>query len=110
MKIGKQLGDLSETTLRFYRQIGVEEVGLPGRYSEEQRGSRPHVPPAQLKPAALQPEPVAVAEITRRRERTAQGQLNATTLGLPVGGAIVLGRPERDAEIPPHRAPAAPAR
>ena len=31
-KISKGLGNLAAETLRFYRQIGVEEVSVPGRF------------------------------------------------------------------------------
>ena len=31
IKIGKGLGEVSEATLRFCRQIGVEEVGMPSQ-------------------------------------------------------------------------------
>jgi len=50
VRIGKQLGDLTDASLRFYRQIGVEDASLPGRYLTEVRRSRPLPPPAQEGP------------------------------------------------------------
>jgi mannonate dehydratase len=99
IKIGKGLGDLSEGTLRFYRQIGVEDVSLPGRFTTEPRPSRPHVPPAQKGPAGPQPQPWNAAELMRWREHVAHYELNASTMGLPLSGNILLGRRGRDDDI-----------
>jgi len=98
-RISKQLADLSESTLRFYRQAGVEEVTLPARYVDEPRNSRPHVPPTQTGPAGPQPPPWTVEELTRMRERAAAFDLDATTIALPVSGAILMGLPEREADF-----------
>src|SRR5689334_19466374 len=97
VRITKGLGDLSEETLRFYRQIGVEEVALPGRFITEVSASRPHVPPAQRGPAGPQPGPWRAEDLVRMRERTAAFGLEATSMGLPLSGNILLGRPGRDA-------------
>jgi mannonate dehydratase len=99
VKITKGLGDLSEETLRFYRQIGVDEVGLPARFVTAMRASRPHIPPAQMKGAGPQPDPWRVDDLRRMRERAAAFGLEATSMALPVSGSIVLGRPERDADL-----------
>ena len=99
MKIGKGLGDLSEETLRFYAQVGVEEVGLPGRFVTEMRASRPHVPPAQLGPAGPVGAPWEEAELRRMRARTAEFGLEATCASLPFSGAILLGQSEREADL-----------
>src|SRR5918912_4127048 len=104
IKIGKGLGDLSEETLHFYRQIGVEEVGLPARYVKQVRASRPHVPPAQMGPLGPQPEPWRVENLVRMRERAAAFGLDATTMALPISGNILLARPGRDADLEKVRA------
>src|SRR5437764_580576 len=104
VRITKGLGDLSGTTLRFYRQIGVEEVGLPARYVTEVRASRPHVPPAQVAPAGPQPAPWRVGDLAQMRERAAAFGLEATSMALPLSGSILLGRPERDDDLEQVRA------
>ena len=45
-KISKGLGNLAAATLRFFRQIGVEEVAVPARFHTNVN-LRPLVPPAQ---------------------------------------------------------------
>lgn len=99
MKIGKGLGDLADETLRFYAQVGVEEVGLPGRFITEPRPSRPHVPPAQTGPAGPQGPAWDVAELRRMRERAAAFGLDASTKALSLSGAILMGLPERDGDV-----------
>jgi mannonate dehydratase len=99
MAISKHLADLSEETLRFYRQAGVEEVSLPDRYLVEVRPSRPHVPPTQTGPASPQGEPWTVEGLARMRERVEQFGLRATLASLHVSGNILLGRPEREADL-----------
>jgi len=47
-KISKGLGNLAEETLRFYRQIGVEEVAVPARLNTRVN-LRPLVPPVQCR-------------------------------------------------------------
>ena len=90
-RIGKGLGDLSESTLRFYAQVGVEEVGLPDSYSTEPRASRPHVPPAQMGPAAASVRRWDAAELARMRRRTEEFGLRATSRTLPLTRGILLG-------------------
>ena len=99
MKISKGLGDLSDETLRFYRQIGVEEGGLPGAWSLTLRASRPHVPPAQRAPAGAIVRVWDATELRRMRERVAEFGLDGTTKALGLSGAILLGRPEGETEL-----------
>ena len=50
IKIGKGIGDVSEATLRFFKQIGVEDVHMPTRWNERTGSTptvRPLVPPTQ---------------------------------------------------------------
>jgi mannonate dehydratase len=99
IRITKGLADLSQETLRFYGQIGVEEVGLPPRYVTEARSSRPHVPPAQTAPAGRQRPPWRVEELLRMRERAAAFGMEASSISLPLSGDILLGRSGRDADL-----------
>lgn len=99
IKIGKQLGDLSEKSLRFYRQIGVEAVALPARFITEQRASRPLVPPVQDRPAGPQAPPWDLDELCRMCDQVRAFDLVPSSIALPLSGNILLGRPERDADI-----------
>lgn len=99
MKIGKQLGDVSSATLRFFRQIGVEEVGMPSRLITEPRRSRPLVPAAQEGPAAPQPDPWNAATLAQIRARIDQAGLVPASMDLPLSAEILTGGPGRDADI-----------
>jgi mannonate dehydratase len=99
IRISKQVADLSEETLRFYRQAGVEEVSLPPRYVDQPRPSRQHVPPTQTSPAGRQPPAWTVAELRRMVERAAAFGLRATTIALPISGAVLMGLPGREADL-----------
>jgi mannonate dehydratase len=97
--IAKQLADVSDATLRFFRQIGVEAVGVPTRLVTEVRRSRPHVPPAQEGPAGPQPPPWDADGLRRVCDRVRAFGLEPYTATLPVSGNILLGRPGRDADL-----------
>jgi len=98
-KIGKQLGDVSEETLRFYRQIGVEEVTMPSNYVTTVTASRPMVPPVQRGPARPQPPAWTVEELARIRERIETFDLVPTAISLPISANVIHGQPERDADL-----------
>ena len=98
-KIGKQLGDVSDETLRFYRQIGVEEVTMPSDYVTTVTASRPMVPPAQLRPVRTQPRAWTEGELARIRARIEAFDLVPTAIGLPISANIIHGRPDRDADL-----------
>ena len=98
IKIGKGLSDVSEGTLRFYKQIGVEIVGMPTRYVENIR-RRPLVPPAQMGPHGSQPPPWDEAELWRIKERIESFGLTPSQIGLPLSGNILMGKPGRDTDI-----------
>ncbi|HEV2121160.1 MAG TPA: mannonate dehydratase [Chloroflexota bacterium] len=102
--MGKQIADLSEASLRFYRQIGVEQVGIPGRYVTEPRRSRPMVPPAQERPAGPQPPPWDVDELRRICDRVREFDLEPVALSLSVSGRIMLGLPGREDDVATIRA------
>lgn len=99
MKIGKELGDVSTATLGFFRQIGVEEVGVPTRLILEQRRSRPLVPPAQMAAAGPQPEPWEEDELRAVRDRARDFDLRPVLASLPLSGDVLLGRPGREADL-----------
>ena len=102
--IAKQLADVSDGTLRFFRQIGVEAVGVPTRMVTELRRSRPHVPPPQEGPAGPQPPPWDAAELQGICDRVRSFGLDPYAAALPVSGNILLGRPGRDADLEAVRA------
>ena len=97
-KIAKVLGDLAPETLRFYRQIGVEQVAVPGRFNARVN-LRPLVPPAQLKARGPQPEPWDEGELHRIREHVLAFGLEPTTLNLPLSGDVLMGGSKRDADV-----------
>lgn len=102
IRISKSLGDVSESTLRFFGQMGVEDVSMPTRWSERTGaapGTRPLIPPAQTGPGGPQPSPWDVDELIRVRDRIASFGLNPSSAGLPVSGPITLGLPARDRDI-----------
>ncbi|MEZ4614961.1 MAG: mannonate dehydratase [Caldilineaceae bacterium] len=68
IKIGKELGDVAETTLRFFRQIGVEAVGMPTTWNTTP-GTRPHHPSPGAGDTArsVGPQPEAWNETELRR-------------------------------------------
>ena len=102
IRIGKGLGDVSESTLRFCKQIGVEAVSMPTRWSEETGkapGTRLLVPKTQTGPSGNQPDPWDRDELLRIRERIESFGLAPTVAGLPLSGNILLGREGRDQDL-----------
>ena len=97
-KISKGLGNLAEETLRFYRQIGVEEVAVPSRFNTR-INLRPLVPPAQRKAPGPQPDPWGAEELRRIADHVRSFDLEPTTLNLPLSRNILMGRPGRDADL-----------
>ncbi len=102
IKIGKGLGDVSETTLLFFKQIGVEDVHMPTRWNEKPGArptTRPLVPPTQKGPVGAQGKVWDENELLRIKERISAFGLQATVAGLGVSGNIVMGKPGRDADL-----------
>ncbi len=102
IKIGKELGDVSEDTLRFFKQIGVEHVGMPTRYVTEPGAvptTRPLVPPAQTGPVGEMGAPWDEAELRHIKARIESFGLTPTMAALSLSGNIVMGRPGRDADL-----------
>jgi mannonate dehydratase len=99
MRIGKELADVSEATLGFFRQIGVEEVSVPPRLVTEPRRSRPLIPPPQLGPAGPQPDPWDEGEVRQVCDRVLSAGLVPGAMPLPISGNILLGTPGREADI-----------
>jgi mannonate dehydratase len=107
IKVGKGLGDISEGTLQFFRQVGVEAVSIPTRYNEKKDGvltTRPLVPPTQRGPAGPMGKPWDEAEVQRVIERVSNYGFSIEGARLGLSGNIVMGRDgrEADAEISRH--------
>ena len=98
IKIGQRLGDVADATLSFYRQIGVEEVSMPGR-ALTHLATRPLVPAVQLSLRRSQPEPWDERLLREVKRRIEGHGLVASAMTLPVSGAITAGRPERDRDL-----------
>jgi mannonate dehydratase len=102
IRIGMELGDTAEETLRFFAQIGVEAVGMP-LTGDAPAGTaptvRPLVPSAQRKPA----RPIAPRwdeRVLRRvQERLHAHGLAPFTAPLSLSGNILLGRAGRDDDL-----------
>ena len=102
IKIGKGLGDVSEETLRFYRQIGLEEVGMPARFNRRtgtEPTVRPLVPATQRGPRGPQGKPWDEAELVRIKDWIESFGLRPAVMGLGLSGNIVMGRPGRDEDL-----------
>lgn len=107
IRIGKGIGDIAETTLRFFRQIGVEDVHMPTRWNERAGTgptTRPLIPPTQTGAVGRQGRVWDEAELRCIRDRIASFGLQATVAGLGLSGDIVMGRPGRDADLDVVRA------
>lgn len=99
--IGKELGDVANSTLRFFKQLGVEAVGMPRTYNTKigtPPTVRPLVPPTQ---SGL-PGPLQVWDETEMRRVKAQieaFELLPWLTSLPLSANILMGLPRRDADI-----------
>ena len=99
LKIGKGLRDLSDETLAFFRQLGVEHVVMPSRFNLKP-AKRPLVPGASFGPDDDQPfEPWSAEELKRIRGRLAEHGLDAVTVHLPVMWRVLHGKPDAGQEI-----------
>jgi len=97
-RISKGLGNLAAETLRFYRQIGVEEVSVPGRF-HTRVNLRPLVPPAQTQARGPQPEPWDEEELRRICAHVRSFDLEPASMTLPLSGRILMGQPGRDEDL-----------
>jgi mannonate dehydratase len=97
-KISKGLGNLAEETLRFFSQIGVEEVAVPARFNENVN-LRPLVPPAQLKAPGPLPPMWDEEELERIAAHVRAFDLAPTIMDLPLSGAVLLGRDGCDEDL-----------
>ena len=94
IKIGKGIGNVSEETLRFYSQIGVEEVSMPTRYhvpATDFLAPRPLVPPTQSGPKGDQGPPWDESELIRVKDRFESFGLIPTVSSLGLSGNITMG-------------------
>lgn len=97
--------DLSTDRLRFYRQIGAQEVTLQvandGKFTSRvhDRPVRPMVPPAQTSALGGPGQPWDEAVLRTMVERCEAFGLDATTMNLGLSGAILNGLPQRELDI-----------
>jgi mannonate dehydratase len=102
IKIGKELGDISDETLLFYRQLGIEEVGMPTRYITETGAvptTRPLVPAAQTQALGSGLRVWDEEEIFRIKERIESFGLRPVLAFLGLSGEIVMGGSGRDKDL-----------
>ena len=102
IKIGKGLGDIAETTLRFFKQVGVEEVSMPKRWNEKAGTggtTRPFVPPTQTGPSGGVGDVWDEDLLMRIRDRIEAFGLRATVTALGLSGNIVMGKDGRDDDL-----------
>ena len=102
IKIGKILADISESTLRFYRQIGVEAVNMPTQWSEDTgatRSMRPLVPATRTGPPGNQIRRWDEAELMRIRARIEAFDLLPVEARLGITGNVLLGLDGRDEDL-----------
>lgn len=102
IQIGKEIGDVAESTLRFFRQIGVESIGMPSRYSTDPRTNptiRPLIPPAQTKPTAPLSAPWDEEELRRVKQRIEAFGFRVASTNLPQSGSILLGHDDRAEQL-----------
>ncbi len=102
IKIGKILGDVAESTLHFFKQIGVEEVSMPTRWNDEASpGSaiRPLVPPPRIGPPSNNIRKWEEAELLRIRDRIVSFDLVPSEARLGISGNILLGLEGRDEDL-----------
>jgi mannonate dehydratase len=97
IKIGFMISDLSDATLRFVKQIGVDWVGAPARYTLES-APRGLMPPLGRPPGGSG-RPWVEAEIRRVKERIESAGLRVGIMSVPNIPNVILGRLERDRDI-----------
>ena len=89
--------DLSDATLKFTRQLGLEWIGVPAQYLLEShpRGLVPAKGGAPRGSSGPWREP----DIRRVKERVESFGLHLGLLPLPASPHVILGTPERDRDI-----------
>ena len=102
IKIGKGIRNVSEETLRFYNQIGVEEVSMPTRYhvpATDFLPPRPLVLLTQSGPKGDQGPPWDESELIRVKDRFESFGLIPTVSSLGLSGSITMGKDGRDKDL-----------
>ncbi len=94
MKICKALGNIREETLRFYQQIGVEQVSIPPEINSNLQ-LRPLVPPPQQQPPNSMPKKWNESELNNICEQVRTYELEPIAIELPISRSILLGEEER---------------
>ena len=100
--IGKEIGDVAESTLRFFRQIGVEAIGMPSRYSTRPGSNptiRPLIPPAHTRPLPPLQRPWDLEELTQIKARIESFAFSVSSINLPLSGSVLLGLDDRDEQL-----------
>ncbi len=101
IRIGKGIGDVAEETLRFFKQIGVEDVHMPMRWNEKRNTTptvRPHVPPPSKGKSGGIGDKWDLDELKRIKERITEFELEATVAGLGLSGNLLMGMEGREAD------------
>ena len=100
VKIGKGIGDISENTLRFYRQIGVDAVTIPTRWNDKPgTGERKLVPATQTGPKGGIGRIWDEGEMQRIKAHIESFDLIPLVAGLPMSGNVLMGRDGRDDDL-----------
>ena len=87
------IGDVSEHTLRFYRQIGVEAVSMPMRWREAPgTGDRKLVPPTQTRPKGAQGSVWDERALQRIMARIEAFDLQPLVADLDISGRVFDGQ------------------
>ena len=98
MKICKALGNIDENSLRFYQQIGVEQVNIPPSINSDLK-LRPLVPPAQKEPPLPMPKKWNKDELNCICDQVRSFNLDPTEIELPISRSILLGEEGRLADL-----------
>ena len=97
-KISRGLGNVAESTLRFFAQIGVEEVSIPSRLNDNLAAAAARAV-TSIKGSGPLPAMWDEAELQRIAERVRAFDLNPTLMDLPLSGRILLGLEGRDEDL-----------
>ena len=99
LKLAKGLRDLSDDTLAFFKQLGIEHVTMPTRFNLES-SKRGLIPGTDNGPSNDEPlEPWKAAELKRIKDYLGERGLSAEMVHLGAFRRILLGKPDRDREL-----------
>jgi D-mannonate dehydratase len=99
LKLAKGLRDLSDDTIAFFRQLGVEHVVMPTRFNLEP-SKRGLIPATDSGPSDDRPlTPWKTADLRRIKDHLAERGLSGEMVHLPAMFRILHGRSDRDREL-----------